>query len=193
MSTPFSNQEPGEAEAPDAMRSRLWLAVWQAGAKLRLSANIRLHSEASLYPHEAREPAGCYPLADFYRTRVSGMATFAPFFPLPPLSQALCLMTGLRGPSRLGLTSDSCSPEREPLFCPRPSGRGTEGAAGCRGPGPWPRGGWSLLYFLTAVHPELSTVLGPEAQGMYENEWHLLSDGETATSAHESCPVGTVL
>lgn len=121
------------------------------------------------------------------------MAPFAPFFPLPPLSQALSLMTGLRGPSRLGLTSDSCSPEREPLFCPRPSGRGTEGAAGCRGSGPWPRGGWGLLYFLTAVHPELSTVLGPEAQGMCENERRLLSDGETATSAHESCPVGTVL
>lgn len=61
MSTPFSTQEPGRAEAPDALRARLWLAVWQEGAEQGPRANVRLHSEASECAHGASEPAGHYP------------------------------------------------------------------------------------------------------------------------------------
>ena len=57
MTTPFSNQEPKKAETPDTMRSRLWLAVQQEGAELGPGANVRLHSEATVCPHEARDPA----------------------------------------------------------------------------------------------------------------------------------------
>lgn len=61
MTTPFSNREPKKAEAPDATRSGLWLAVWREGAVPGPGANVTLHSEATVCPHEARDPAGWCP------------------------------------------------------------------------------------------------------------------------------------
>lgn len=63
MSTPFSNHEPGRAKTPDAMRARLWLAVWQEGAEQGPCANSRL----TLKPPCAQWIS---PLADFSRAGV---------------------------------------------------------------------------------------------------------------------------
>lgn len=93
MSTPFLNQEPGKAKAPDAMRSRLWLAVWQEGAEQGPCANSRL----TLQPpcaHMKPVIGGCHPWLTSPGLML-GM-TMCSLTSLPPsLSQALCLVTGL--------------------------------------------------------------------------------------------------